>query len=98
MSAAVTQEIKIFKINDYEWWAGADLESIKSAYKEQTGIEPDSDEGFDSPRQLGDEEMQRKTIWFEEGEEPDSATFREHLDHLIALGHAFPCHFAGTEY
>lgn len=72
----IMSTIKVFKVNDYEWWAGPDLETIKTAYQDQTGIDPESDEGFDHPRELGDDEMRRKTIWFEEGEEPDSATFR----------------------
>ncbi len=90
--------IKVFKVNDYEWWAGADLESTRVAYKEHTGIDPDSDEGFDHPRELSAEELEKKTIHFDEGEQPDQSTFKEYLDELIAKDHEFPCYFAGTEY
>lgn len=90
--------MKVFKVNDYEWWAGADLDSIRTAYEQHTGIAADSDEGFDNPRELSDEELQKKTIHFDEGEQPDHSTFKEYLDELIAKSHEFPCYFAGTEY
>lgn len=91
-------EVKVFKLNDYEWWAGESLDSIRPAYLEATGIDPDSEEGFDHPRELSDEELQKKTIHFDEGEAPDKSTFKEYLNELIAKGQEFPCYFAGTEY
>jgi hypothetical protein len=91
-------EIKVFKVNDYEWWAGADLTSIHEVYEERTGIDPDdADEGFDHPQELSTEEMEKKTIHFEEGPTPDTATFQEYLDEMIEKGAVFPCFFAGTE-
>lgn len=90
--------IKVFKVNDYEWWAGASLDDIRPAYKEHTGIDPDSDEGFDNPYELSDEQLQKKTIHFDEGEQPDQCSFKEHLNELIAKDQTFPCYFAGTEY
>jgi hypothetical protein len=90
------EEIKVFKVNDYEWWAGVDLESIRNAYKEHTGIDPDSDEGFDNPHAVGEAGMS-KLIIFEDGPEEVRQTFAEYLDHLIAIDHEFPCYFAGTE-
>lgn len=90
-------EIKIFRVNDYEWWAGESLESIRAAYKERTGIDPDSDEGFDHPREIGELGMS-KLVFFDDGPELANQTFREYLDHLIACGQEFPCFFAGTEY
>ena len=82
-------EIKIYRVNDYEWWAGSDLDSIKAAYEEHTGIDPDSDEGFDAPREVGDAGMD-KLIFFDDGPEPTQCTFRERLNELITLQSAFP--------
>lgn len=92
-------QIKVFRVNDYEWWAGADLESIRLAYKEETGIDPDSDEGFDSPREIGEAGMNKLIHWGDgEPEEGGSRTFQEEIQRMIAAGHKFPCFFAGTEY
>lgn len=93
----MSEQIKIFRVNDYEWWAGESLDSIRAAYKERTGVDPDSDEGFNTPREIGPEGMSKLVI-FEDGPKRTSETFREYLDHLIARGQEFPCFFAGTEY
>ena len=95
-------DIKVFQVNDYEWWAGADLESIKAAYREhyQHGIDPDDpDDGFYHPREMTDQEMETKIITYEDvaGENECSSTFRHRLNELIALKVTFPCYFAGTE-
>jgi hypothetical protein len=52
-------EIKIFKLNDCDWWAGEDLDSVKSAYLSEMDItDPQGIESaFDDPRELFDEEM-----------------------------------------
>jgi hypothetical protein len=89
-------EIKVFRVNDYEWWAGADLESIRTAYKDHTGIDPDSDEGFDSPREITEAGMS-KIVICDDGPEKIEQTFRQYLDEMIALNKPFPCFFAGTE-
>lgn len=94
-------QVKVFRVTDYEWWAGTDLKSIKAAYKEATGIDPDDpDEGFDSPQELNNEAMNR-LLFYEDLSNPEECpggTFRQHLDLMIAEGQTFPCFFAGTEY
>jgi hypothetical protein len=89
-------EIKVFRVNDYEWWAGTNLESIRAAYKGHTGIDPDSDEGFDSPREISEAGMS-KVVIRDDGPEKFEQTFRQYLDEMIALNQTFPCFFAGTE-
>lgn len=90
--------VKIFALNDCEWWAGYDIESVKAAFLSQ-GY---GDEGsFDDPRELTDLDMNQLT-WvtdlasFPEGDVP--ITFRERLAQMVADGEAFPCFFASTEY
>ena len=91
-------DIKIFRLNDYEWWAGRSLDEIHAAYKDATGIDPnDPDEGFENPRQLTEEELCAKRIYYDNGEEAFDESFRARLDTMIALEQPFPCHFAGTE-
>lgn len=94
-------EVKVWRVNDYEWWAGTNIESIKVAYKEATGIDPDSDEGFDSPRELTAAEMgSMRYCYNEDGyfSENETRSFREQIDLEISEGQTFPCYFAGTEY
>ena len=97
----IKKAIKIFRVNDYEWWAGIDIESIGAAYKEATGIDPaDDDEGFDNPYEVSEAGMSKLIHWGEG--EPDGeqakCTFAEMLQQMIAQGQEFPCYFAGTEY
>lgn len=89
-------EVKIFAINDCEWWAGQDLESVKSAFI-AAGYGDES--SFDHSREVADPEMQRLTF-VDDLSNPDSpkSTFRERLDLMIAQGASFPCFFASTEY
>ena len=95
------QQIKVWRVNEYEWWAGTDLESIRAAYKEHTGIDPDSDEGFDNPHELSEKSMNEMRYCYNEDgyfSEAETRSFREQLDLDIAGGVKFPCYFAGTEY
>ncbi|MCU1285917.1 MAG: phiPLPE 70 [Acidobacteriales bacterium] len=89
--------IKVFEVNDTEWWAGTDLESIKTAYKEITGIDPDDeDEGFQDPHALTDEEME--TLQFSD-DDGSKRSFREQLELMVAAEREkFPTMFATTEY
>jgi hypothetical protein len=93
-------EIRVFQLNDYEWWAGADLESVKTA--RQTGC-GEEDDIFDEPHELSDAAMDRLLFTYyeddyEREENKRTRTFRQELDRAIAEGQTFPCEFAGTEY
>ena len=88
--------IKVFRLNDYEWWAGEDLDSIRSAYQRETGIDPDDpDEGFESPHVLLSEQMDSHIMRefdedFEPGHKPDGyPTFQQYLDLLLRQGRKF---------
>lgn len=35
------QELKVYQVNDMEWWVTDTLENLKTAYREQTGEEID---------------------------------------------------------
>lgn len=96
-------EIKVFQINDSEWWAGTDIESIAKVYEEQTGIPPS--EAFDAfmCQEVSPEAMNRLIVTSDDGDydidgEPARETFQHALDHLINYDYDFPCFFAGTEY
>lgn len=91
--------VKVFQLNDYDWWAGATLESVKASYLEWTGVS--EAEAFDNPQELTDKEM--STLRFREEDEDclpgqEAKTFRQRLNEMVAAGDEFPCFFASTEW
>jgi len=94
-------KLKVFALNDYEWWVGYDLESVKKAYLKETQIS--EDEAFENPRELTKKEMTSKFIRIVEEEELNYAkagkyTFAEFLELMSKNENKFPCMFACTEY
>ena len=75
--------IKIFRINDYEWWAGNSLEEIRSAYEKITGEKPE--ENFEEPYELSEEQLD-KYKYVDEDEPEKTRTFREELQKNILEG------------
>lgn len=89
-------EMKVFAINDCEWWAGPDIESVKAGFI-AAGYGDES--SFDDPHEVPDPEMKRLTFVDDISDENSpKSTFREHLDLMVAQGVEFPCFFASTEY
>lgn len=89
-------EIKVFAINDCEWWAGHDVESVKSAFI-AAGYGDES--SFDDPREVLNPEMRTLTFVDDLSDERSAkSTFQEHLDLMVAQGRECPCFFASTEY
>jgi hypothetical protein len=90
--------IKVFKLNECDWWAGEDLISVTSAYMKETDGEVDDFE----LKELTEEDMNKFKLVDDDGETVGSGTvlgtFREVLDRMIASGQTFPCFFASTEY
>lgn len=85
--------IKVFKLNEYEWWAGGSWEEVKKCYMDTTGLS--EVEAFDDEcHELTPDEMNSLKFY---GEDNSERTFQEELDKEIAEGQEFPCFFAGTE-
>jgi hypothetical protein len=100
-AAAFSAPIKVFKLNDYEWWAAASLAEAIADWKQWTGFgDEEAAENLDDPRELSDEEMDR--LQFAHTEEDDTPyrkqSFRAELAEQIAAGETFPGFFATTEY
>jgi len=86
--------IKIFRLDDYTWYAGRNAEECYKQYSKDVGIPVE--ELTDCPEILTQEQMDNLTF-FKEGGEKD-CSFAEHLEELIGEGVEFPCFFASTEY
>lgn len=87
--------MKLFMVNDCDWWAGESAESIKpEALKMYGSLEETEFEDGGAPAALGDDLMD-KLIFNDEG---TLRTFRAELDRLITAGATFPRFFASTEY
>lgn len=96
-AAAAPQRVHIYKLNDFEWWAGPNLAACIADWKEQTSQD---DEQLDDPRQLTEEELDR--LMFSHTDEDETPyrkqSFRAELAEQIAAGVSFPSFFATTEY
>jgi len=85
------KNVKIFRLNPFDWWAGYDLTSVKLAYLGETGLA--EEEAFDEEQELPQEAMRTLRIY------PNlyakkSRTFQEELARMVARGQEFPCYFA----
>lgn len=91
----MSERIKVFQLNDCDWWAGSDLESVKAAYLAETGV--DQDEAFDEPYELSEAQIERLKFRRDDDNHTE-ATFKEELERMVAEGQKFPCFSASTEY
>ncbi len=94
-------DIRIYRLNDIETWAGRSKEECLEAARKQ-GLEhygpDDLDEYYDpeEARELTDKEMREKVLF-----DPEADTrrpFAEALQQMIDNGDSFPCLFSSTEY
>ena len=84
--------MKVFRLNDYEWWAAETLEEAKEACLKQTGL--DEDEAIDEswePYEIPDQDLDTLTVTDDEGSERRTVTFRQAIDELTGKGQEFPC-------
>lgn len=96
--------VRVWKINDCEWWAGeGDAEAILAAYMNETGCSREDAVGGDTelPELVTDAELD--TLLFTDTDEDENAvgeprTWRAELERMVAAGVRFPILFASTEY
>lgn len=88
--------MNVYRMNDFEWWIGQNLDSCKLAYIQHTG-DPSS---IHAPDLLTDEALDT-LIYVDTDEDGYPAgcecTFREKLEIEIRAGGKFPRMFASTE-
>lgn len=98
--------MKVYQLNEYEWWAGKSLFSALRAAMDHTGLDVDEivDDPREMPKAMTDEQM-AKVIFTDDGgltgEEGKKVTFADALELMIKAGegsdgNGFP--FASTEW
>ncbi|PPU07768.1 hypothetical protein [Xanthomonas arboricola] len=93
-----TTQMKIFQIDDMEWWIGQDAETVRAAVQDEQGRTEEDLEDFE---EVSDESLD--VLMFQDTDEdelPTSAprTFREQLAIEVAEGGQFPRLFAAESY
>jgi hypothetical protein len=91
----IKPDIKIFQLNECDWWADYSLEKAIENYLHETGV-PYVD-GIENPHELSDHEMKTLIHSGEDGIGP-KMSFIDRLIMDIEKGATFPCLFASTEY
>jgi len=89
--------IKVFKLDDCDWWAGESLEVCIAEGRLQCGADCYEDAETEGV-ELDDEGMRRLKIYLDEDRKEKPISFAEHLANEIAGGTKFPCLFASTEW
>lgn len=100
-SPADPQPVKLFALDDYEWWAGYSLEGCIAAARAQNGAEC-----YEGAEEDGEEltDQQMATLYFVVDPDDDSCgcdgrrSFAQELARRIAAGERFPQFFAAPEY
>lgn len=87
--------IKIFEMNDCDWWAGETREEVIAAYMADQGITLDE---ASSAYELSEEALDNLQYYHDGDRHKESMTFREGLTLRISEGETFPCLFATTEF
>ena len=86
--------VKIFRLNLFEWWAGYDLTSVKSAYLVETGMAKEKTFEEEEEEEVPQEAMKTLRI-YPNPYAKESRTFQEELARMVAEDQEFPCFFAG---
>ncbi|MRG98826.1 hypothetical protein GIY21_00805 [Xanthomonas sontii] len=90
--------MKIFRIDDCDWWIGPDAATVLAAVKDEYGS---TDEDLQDFHELDDDQLDRlKFVDTDEDERTvgEPRTFREQLAIEVAEGGNFPRLFATTEF
>jgi hypothetical protein len=95
------EAVKIFKLNDCDWYAAEDMESaIKQIMCDTGNTREDCVDS--SAHELTDKEMDRLRFVDDIENDPEAAgssrSFREQLALMVERGDTFPCPFATTEF
>lgn len=94
MAETITRHIRIFRMDDNEWWAGESLEACVAEGRRQCGDECYPDDPSEQ-YELTDEQMRKLKF---EDEDGTTRTFAEELARRVADGEKFPQPFAAEDW
>lgn len=80
-------KLKVFQLDDFEWWVGEALDETVAAAKECWGGDPD----YEDARELSETELDKFLFYGDENQ-----TFRQRLA-VVAKDYVSPVFFAMTE-
>lgn len=87
-------KIKIFRLDDCEWWAGESLEACVAAGRTMNGADCYPDDPIQ--REVSEAELQELT--FVDTDDYSERSFAEELRLVVESGATFPCFFAATDW
>lgn len=96
--------VRIFAVNDCEWWAGESEDDVIAELCKQFKCEDKAEllaENYiydDGIVGLSEGRIEQLIYCDDEHGEVVKRSFREQLDLMISTGQKFPCLFATTEY
>jgi len=97
----MADEVKVFQVNECEWWMGHNAEEVKSAYLKERDMTA-KDAFDDSFHGLSPEEMEKlvyvDTTELDYGGSVQRRSFKEELNRELEAGFSAPGFFASTEY
>lgn len=88
-------DIKVFRMNDFEWWAGETLEACIAHWKDARNGRVEVE--LDDPRELDSSEMAQLQYMDDPGTEV-KWSFDDELARRVKADAEFPQFFATTEY
>jgi hypothetical protein len=88
--------LKIFQLNEYEWWTAETLEDALEVACEESGLS--LEEVSDSPTELTDDELDKLKFFYDPYSKDEFCTFRERFEYLSKNGKLEPGLFACTEW
>ena len=87
-------EIKVYRLNEYDWVAAESMEEAIEWYCRTTGVAR-SEATDEDVRELDEREMERTVFTLEDG---DQISFAEQLERCLDAEREAPFLFASTEY
>jgi len=90
--------MKVFNVDEFEWYAGRNLEEVEEFVKESRVSDGIDDEELDII-ELTEVDLDKLKFYEDPVEEEgETITFRERLDFMIEQKEKFPCFFATSEF
>ena len=89
------KDLKVFKMNECDWWYDKSLEDAKKNYP--IAIDTPPDECLEDPYELTEEQLQVLEYYHDDSYGADKSSFKEELQRMQSISDE-PSFFASTEF